>query len=53
MTYVGQKSAYQLAERLAAKKIDVEVLISPVSGEDWLDELNRKQLNNEVNDENN
>jgi|6_EtaG_2_1085325.scaffolds.fasta_scaffold04769_3 putative DNA primase/helicase len=53
LTYVGQKSAYQLAERLAAKRIDVEVLISPVPGEDWLDELNRKQLNNEVNNETN
>jgi len=53
LTYVGQKSAYQLAERLAAKNINTEVLISPVPGKDWLDELNRKQLNNEVNDENN
>jgi hypothetical protein len=51
-TYIGQKSAYQLAERLAAKKINVNVLISPVPGKDWLDELNSKQFN-EVNDENN
>ena len=51
-SYVGQKSAYQLAERLAAKQIDVEVLISPVPGEDWLDEYNNKQLK-EFFDENN
>lgn len=39
-SFVGQKSAYQLAERLAAKDIKVNILISPVLGEDWLDYLN-------------
>ena len=39
-SFVGQKSAYQLAERLAAKDIKVNILISPVIGEDWLDYLN-------------
>ena len=51
-SYVGQKSAYQLAERLAAKSINVEVLISPVPGEDWLDEYNNKQLKEFFNEDN-
>jgi putative DNA primase/helicase len=41
-SFVGQKSAYQLAERLAAKDIKTRILISPVVGEDWLDYLNNK-----------
>ena len=51
-SYVGQKSAYQLAERLAAKNIDVEVLISPVPGEDWLDEFNNLKLKELFNEDN-
>ena len=51
-SYVGQKSAYQLAERLAAKSIDVEVLISPVPGQDWVDEYNNKQLKEIFNEDN-
>ena len=51
-SYVGQKSAYQLAERLAAKQIDVEVLISPTPGEDWLDEFNNLKLKELFNENN-
>jgi len=51
-SYVGQKSAYQLAERLAAKSIDVEVLISPTPGEDWLDEFNKIKLKELFNENN-
>ena len=51
-SYVGQKSAYQLAERLAAKAIDVEVLISPTPGEDWLDEFNNLKLKEFLNENN-
>jgi len=50
--FVGQKSAYQLAERLAAKAIDVEVLISPTPGEDWLDEFNNLKLKELFNENN-
>ena len=41
-SFVGQKSAYQLAERLAAKDIKVNILIPPVVGEDWLDYINNR-----------
>jgi hypothetical protein len=51
-SYVGQKSAYQLAERLAAKHIDVEVLVSPVPGQDWLDEFNNNKLKEFFNEDN-
>jgi putative DNA primase/helicase len=51
-SYVGQKSAYQLAERLAAKQINVEVLISPTPGEDWLDEFNNLKLKELFNENN-
>jgi putative DNA primase/helicase len=51
-SYVGQKAAYQLAERLAAKSIDVEVLISPTPGEDWLDEFNKLKLKEMFNENN-
>ena len=51
-SYVGQKSAYQLAERLAAKKIHVDVHISPTPGEDWLDEFNKLKLKEMFNENN-
>ena len=51
-SYVGQKSAYQLAERLAAKQIDVSVHISPTPGEDWLDEFNKLKLKEMFNEDN-
>ena len=41
-SFVGQKSAYQLAERLAAKNIKVNILIPPIVGEDWLDYINNR-----------
>lgn len=51
-SYVGQKSAYQLAERLAAKQIKVGVHISPTPGEDWLDEFNKLKLKEMFNEDN-
>ena len=51
-SYVGQKSAYQLAERLAAKQIHVDVHISPTPGEDWLDEFNKLKLEELLNENN-
>jgi len=42
-SYVGQRSAYQLAERLAARGIRATVWVSPVVGEDWLDYYNKKE----------
>lgn len=51
-SYVGQKSAYQLAERLAAKQIKVDVHISPTPGEDWLDEFNKLKLKEMFNEDN-
>jgi putative DNA primase/helicase len=51
-SYVGQKSAYQLAERLAAKQIKVDVHISPTPGEDWLDEFNKFKLEEFLNEDN-
>ena len=39
-SFTGQKAAYTLAKRLKAEKIDVEVRLPPVAGEDWRDLLN-------------
>jgi len=42
-SFVGQKSAYQLAETLQSKGIRVNVKVSPIPGEDWLDEYNNRR----------
>lgn len=39
--FVGQRAAYEGAERLAARGYEVEVLVPRLSG-DWLDELNQR-----------
>jgi hypothetical protein len=41
--FTGQAAAYQLANKLTLRrKIDVEVVLSPDIGRDWLDELVRR-----------
>ena len=40
----GQKAAYQLANRLS-QKIDVQVIVPPQVGTDWLDVLNERHEN--------
>jgi len=44
-SFVGQSSAYRLAERLSKRGIKTSVKISPKIGEDWLDEY-MNEVNN-------
>lgn len=44
--FVGQRTAYEGAERLSFQGYDVEVHVPPTPG-DWLDELNRRNARNE------
>lgn len=42
-SFCGHKASYALAERLVRKGVEVEVLIPPVVGEDWLDYFIRER----------
>jgi putative DNA primase/helicase len=41
-SFVGQSSAYKLAEKLIKRGIEASVKIAPTIGEDWLDEYNKR-----------